>query len=447
VLGVEALVVTAPRIRLAAFSLIVALLAVIASSPAHADKRVALVIGNGAYKFAPKLENPRVDARAMRDALSKLGFTVVYGEDLDKSSLEKRIGDFALAVRDADIAIAYFAGHGATFGDIPYIVPVDAQFEATEKIPYELVAVEALVGELRRAKGVRIAILDACRDNEMEAQLKRQDAEARGALRRGLAPTRGLAKVQNADGLIVAYATQYLTTALEGQAGGNSPFTGSLVHLIGTPNLDVKAMLFKVAQDVIAKTHGEQRPEISVSLFDEYALVPATAVNSEQPQPRDGITASALQAYDNYDLTGPDISVQANSDLKACLALCQAEPKCQAFSFNKWKKECALKSASGLLRFDARSVFGLPASSAVPAEANGEFKMETLPDTRLLGAAFKSTSASSFGRCSSTCQSDKDCVAFTYAAAEQSCKGFQSVDGYGPDQAAESGFKRQVARP
>lgn len=240
---------------------------------ALADKRVALVIGNSAYEFVTRLDNPRVDARSMREALTRLGFTVVYGEDLDKSALEKRLGDFALAVRDADVAIVYFAGHGATFGDIPYIVPVDAQFEAVERMPYELVPVEALIGELRHAKGVRIAILDACRDNKEEAELKRRDAQQRGLLGRGLVPTRGLAKLQNADGLIVAYATQYLTTASDGPTGGNSPFTGSLVSLIGTPNLDVKDMLFRVARDVIAKTGGRQRPEISVSLYDEYEFV------------------------------------------------------------------------------------------------------------------------------------------------------------------------------
>ncbi len=243
-------------------------------APAHADKRVALVVGNANYTFANKLDNPTVDARAVRDALKKLDFTVVYGEDLDKSALEKRLGEFALAVRDADVAIVYFAGHGATFGDIPYVVPVDAEFDAVEKIPYELVPVESLIGELRRAKGVRIAILDACRDNKAEEELKREDARRHGGLGRGSATTRGLAKVENTNGLIVAYATQYLTTASDGPPGGDSPFTAALIRLIGTPNLDIKDMFFRVARAVIDKTGGRQRPEISVSLYDNYELVP-----------------------------------------------------------------------------------------------------------------------------------------------------------------------------
>jgi hypothetical protein len=100
-----------------------------------------------------------MDARRMRDALSspRLGFEVIYGENLTKQMLERRIGLFADKVQDAEVALVYFAGHGATFGDVPYVVPVDAQFSSLGGIPYELVQVETLIGELRRAKGLRIA--------------------------------------------------------------------------------------------------------------------------------------------------------------------------------------------------------------------------------------------------------------------------------------------------
>src|SRR4051812_35900824 len=100
---------------------------------AHADKRVALVIGNGAYQYADKLPNPVIDARRMKEALMKVGFAerdIVYGEDLTKQTLERTIGRFANVAQDADVALVYFAGHGATFGDIPYVVPVDAQFSS-----------------------------------------------------------------------------------------------------------------------------------------------------------------------------------------------------------------------------------------------------------------------------------------------------------------------------
>jgi formylglycine-generating enzyme required for sulfatase activity len=261
----------------------------------NAERRVALVVGNAAYRHADRLPNPVNDAQDMRDALDKLGFDVIYGEDLDQTALRRAIGQFAGRVADADVAIVYFAGHGATFGDTPYVVPVDAQFSSLEAIPYELVPVEMLIRELRRAKGVRIAILDACRDNDTERVLKWRTLRARDV-------TGGLGPVKNTDGLIVAYATQYLSTAADG-IGRNSPFTAAVLKNIATPGLDVKDLFARIERDVVAateKTGKRQRPEISVSMDKPYALVPAAAVPAEprvrplsadeerRLQPRDG---------------------------------------------------------------------------------------------------------------------------------------------------------------
>src|SRR5262249_21289327 len=120
------------------------------SGAAKADKRVALVVGNSAYEKADKLANPVTDARRTREALQRLGFDVVYGENLTKQQLERTIGRFANAVQEADVALVFFAGHGATFGDVPYVVPIDAQFTSLGEMPYELVPVETIIGELRR---------------------------------------------------------------------------------------------------------------------------------------------------------------------------------------------------------------------------------------------------------------------------------------------------------
>jgi uncharacterized caspase-like protein len=230
--------------------------------PARADHRVALIVGNGNYQHADKLTNPITDARTMRDTLAKLGFDVVFEEDLDKRALERSIGRFAAAVQEADVALVYFAGHGATFGATPFVVPVDAQFSSLAEVPYELVSVETLIGELRRARGLRIAILDACRDNSAERQLKEVTARGGGEI------TRGLEWVKNPEGLILAYATQYMRTAADGDSRGDGPFAAALLSNIATPGLDVKDLFFAVGRDVIAATKGEQRPEISVSFYD-----------------------------------------------------------------------------------------------------------------------------------------------------------------------------------
>ena len=106
---------------------------------------------------------------------------------------------------------------------------------------------------MRRAKGLRIAILDACRDNAAERALKR-------TAERGGDQTRGLARPKNVEGIILAYATQYMATAKDGPSGGDSPFTAALLDNIATPDLDVKEMFYRVGKEVIDRTNGAQRP-------------------------------------------------------------------------------------------------------------------------------------------------------------------------------------------
>jgi formylglycine-generating enzyme required for sulfatase activity len=148
-----------------------------------------------------------------------------------------------------------------------------------------------MIGELRRAKGVRIAILDACRDNAAEQALK----QSRGA------PSRGLAPPKNPAGLIIAYATQHGATAADSGISRNSPFTAALLHNIATPGLDVTDMFRKVGREVDAATGGRQRPEISISMYEQYALAPAVpapaspAAAAPVPQPQVAMVDTPVQ--------------------------------------------------------------------------------------------------------------------------------------------------------
>lgn len=250
-----------------------ALLLLASLNHALADKRVAIVVGNGAYRHAAALPNPPLDARAMRDMLKRLGFEVVYGEDLDRKQMGQAIARFADIARDSDVALAFFAGHGATFGEIPYLVPVDAEFKNLAAMPFELMPLEGLLGELRQSKGIRLAMIDACRDNEAERDLKR-------AATRGGNISRGLGRVQSPEGLIIAFATQYGMTAADGPANTNSPFTSAVLKLMPTPGLDVKTMFLDVGREVLQATKGTQRPAIEISLYDAYTLVSPVSVSA-----------------------------------------------------------------------------------------------------------------------------------------------------------------------
>jgi hypothetical protein len=67
-------------------------------STVHAQKRVALVIGNSAYQYAPELTNPKNDAADMAAALRRHGFQVIDGFDLSRAALESKIRDFTIAL-------------------------------------------------------------------------------------------------------------------------------------------------------------------------------------------------------------------------------------------------------------------------------------------------------------------------------------------------------------
>src|SRR5579871_2270915 len=98
-------------------------------SVAHAEKRVALVVGNSAYQNAVRLNNPASDAKLMSDTLLSLGFSVVGGGarlDLDKAGFDAALREFSQELTGADIALFYYAGHGVEIRGLNYLVPVDA---------------------------------------------------------------------------------------------------------------------------------------------------------------------------------------------------------------------------------------------------------------------------------------------------------------------------------
>src|SRR5262245_43201135 len=106
---------------------------------AAAGRKVALVIGNSAYKFAGELENPKNDAADMAAALKKLDFQVVEGINLDKASFDRKVRDFATALPGAEVAVFFYAGHGLQVAGQNYLVPIDAELTSAAGLDFEMV--------------------------------------------------------------------------------------------------------------------------------------------------------------------------------------------------------------------------------------------------------------------------------------------------------------------
>lgn len=237
-------------------------LAIAAPAP---ERRVALVIGNSSYRNAPVLPNTVNDARDMAAALRKVGFEVVDGIDLDKRGMDTVLTRFARLAQDADSVMFYFAGHGFQFNGENYLVPVEARIEDEVGVQYETTRLNDVVTALNFAKGVKIMVLDACRNNPFVNQLAKRQAT------RGFSVGSGLAPVARAQGMVIAYATQANDVAADGD-GRNSPFTAALVREIDQPGLEVAALFRRVQKRVYDATSGRQTPELSLSLLGDFYL-------------------------------------------------------------------------------------------------------------------------------------------------------------------------------
>ena len=236
-----------------------ALLAAVATlvfvSPAAADKRVALVVGNSAYVQAGALPNPINDASDMAEALKQVGFEVILGLDLTKAAFDGKVRDFARALEKADVAVFFYAGHGLQVGGRNYLVPVDARLQGERDLDFDAVSLDFVLRqvELDREGKTNIVFLDACRDNPLARNL------ARSMGTRSASVGQGLAQVQTGVGTFIAYSTQPGNVAVDG-AGRNSPFTGALAKAVTVPDRNLTSAMIEVRKEVLAATSGKQVP-------------------------------------------------------------------------------------------------------------------------------------------------------------------------------------------
>jgi len=239
----------------AAFSFMAAL------APAFAEKRVALVLGNSSYKNATPLKNPAHDATDISASLNRLGFKVIYGQDLDRRTMEKRIRDFAREIQDADVSLLYYAGHAVQVDGQNYLAPIDASLKAQSDLDFEAIPLRLIMKQMERSTRISLVFLDACRDNPLASTLK--------IASRSLSVGRGLAQIERASGMLIAFATKPGSVALDGE-GRNSPFTRALLKHIETPGLTVNDVMINVRKDVIEATNNTQIPWENSSLTGRF---------------------------------------------------------------------------------------------------------------------------------------------------------------------------------
>lgn len=249
------------------------------AAPASAQKRVALVIGNSAYRYARKLHNPKNDATDIGAALKTLGFQVIEGFDLDRAALDAKIREFTAFLRGADVGVFFYAGHGLQVSGHNYLVPIDAQLTAVSALDRELVGLDLIHQTMEREAETNLLFFDACRDNPLFDNL------ARAIGTRSAEIGRGLAVVESGAGTLISFSTQPGTLALDGK-GRNSPYSAALLKQLTTSNDDLAAMLIAVRNEVMQQTDRKQVPWEHSALTERFYFNPAAERRAGPPAAR-----------------------------------------------------------------------------------------------------------------------------------------------------------------
>lgn len=278
-----------------------------------AGPRAALVVGNTKYEPAfGALRNASQDAKAMAAALRGLGFAVIERHDVTRDQLIKAMLEFCGALKEAEVGLFYYAGHGLAVAGSNYLVPLRSGFaagegdEMTRRMMAEtrLFNIEQALADMKSAGGLcHLMILDACRTPPLNAAGRTRDLPARGAL----------TEISPPAGSLVAFATDAGHAAFDGE-GRHGLYTEELLKHLRAPGLTIEQVFKRTRAGVLERSGGGQMPaEYSRLIGEDIYLAGPPSAPASVPTPEEERKSPALDARDVLKLA------QAG-EAEACLA-------------------------------------------------------------------------------------------------------------------------------
>ncbi len=219
------------------------------------ERRIALIIGNADYFNMDKLSNPINDAKAMKRLLSELGFEVLEYENVNFKKMNKAIDEFGKRLKDYDVSLFFYAGHGMQIKGYNYLIPVDGIYETENDIQTSSIYAKKILDKMKCK--TNIIILDACRNNKFGRS-------------RGIEKIKGLVEMKAPSDFLIAYATSTGEIAIDGIAGTNGVYTSALLEHIPTANIRIEDMFKRVRIEVVENTNKMQTPWESTSLTETF---------------------------------------------------------------------------------------------------------------------------------------------------------------------------------
>jgi uncharacterized caspase-like protein len=265
---------------------------------AAAEARVALIIGNSAYRDPTlHLPNPANDAAAMARALQATGFETIVQLDATRQKIWNSMNVFADKLRERHaVGLFYYAGHAVQANGINWLIPVDAEIKSEQDLEPNAFDAARMVKAMSEAGNeVNIVILDACRDNPLPKTTR--------------SIVRGLTRIDppTANGIYIIYAAAPGRTAEDGAAGTNSVFTGEFIKAMAKPGLKIEDVFKDASEAVDADTKGAQIPWAEGSIRGKWFLIPADAGSARIA----GSVAAAQSAKPNAPSVGPKVDTAA----------------------------------------------------------------------------------------------------------------------------------------
>jgi uncharacterized caspase-like protein len=353
-------------------------------SDAKAERRVALVIGNSGYVHATGLRNPRNDASDMAEALKKLGFEVVVGHDLNQQQFAQSIERYARILEDADVGLFFYAGHGLQINDKNYLVSTNAKLDNEFLIASETIELDAIIKLMESKVPTNIIFLDACRNNPLTENLRRNLA----AMKRSASLGRGLARVEvSGRDTLVAFAAAPGQEAADG-GERNSPFTAALIKHLPKPGLEVSVMLKEVAADVRRETQNAQRPQQLSDMTRTFYFAKAEQAAATRTDAQ-AVESAAKAAQSGIETRSLDVAywnaAQSSNDCEAVRTYLQRFPEGIFVELAKLSERRLCSTGRRVSVIDAS-----PAPAETPANppaAPAPTTLAALPDQNVTPAA------------------------------------------------------------
>ena len=252
----------------------------LSAPPAFAqDKKVALVIGNAAYKNVVSLKNPVNDAADIGDALKRIGFDVTPLSNAPYADMRRSLKTFGDKAKLAEVAVVFYSGHALQSDGVAWLLASDGQARSLADITKGSISLPEILEQLEGVEKVGVVFIDAARNDPFGEAQKRQ------------LPSGLKRQVEEPKNVLVSFATGAGRKVADG-AGRNSPFTTALLKHIEEPGLELIALMKRVREDVVQSTAGEQVPSFYISAADDAYFVAALP----KPEPVAPETPVAPQA-------------------------------------------------------------------------------------------------------------------------------------------------------